>query len=256
MRSISIAILSALLCVACLKKSKEQESKPIEEPVVVEQVDSVIGKLDTMSEVQLGMRYVLPFYTEEQINSFHDSTFVVLKKIDTTFLYDMKYASTDNFLNEKVYDCDDCLLRYKTVKLLRKAHEEFKTHGYRIQFFDCYRPLDVQRKMWKLVSDERYVANPEKGSNHNRGTAVDITLVDSLGNKLAMGTGFDHFGREAHHAYTKLPDSVLRNRKLLKTIMEKHGFWSITSEWWHYNLNKSYKYKVSNFTTECETNSL
>ena len=95
------------------------------------------------------------------------------------------------------------------------------------------------------------MADPKKGSNHNRGTAVDITLVDSLGVELEMGTDFDYFGNKAHHAYTYLPKQTLENRKLLKSVMESHGFWSITSEWWHYNLNASYKYKVSDFKTEC-----
>lgn len=190
-------------------------------------------------------------YSNEQLQELSDSLFVNLKKIDTTFYYDMRYATTTNFLNEKVYDCADCLLRYKTIKQLIKANNAFKKLGYSIKFFDCYRPLSIQKKMWKIFPDKRYVANPEKGSNHNRGTAVDITLVDSLGNELAMGTDFDHFGKEAHHAYQQLPKDVLANRKLLKKVMENNGFWSITSEWWHYNLNQSYQYKVSDFKTTC-----
>jgi len=77
-------------------------------------------------------------------------------------------------------------------------------------------------------------------------------LVENLGNSLDMGTEFDFFGRKAHHAYQNLPDEVLENRKFLKSVMEANGFWSITSEWWHYNLEKSYQYKVSDFKTECE----
>lgn len=185
------------------------------------------------------------------IEELNDSTFVNLRDIDSTFIYDLKYATLDNFLKEKVYDCDDCLLRYATIKKLLKAHNEFKKLGYKIKFFDCYRPLSIQRKMWGIYPDKRYVADPKKGSNHNRGTAVDITLVDSLGGELEMGTDFDHFGNKAHHAYPHLPKQTLENRKLLKSVMESHGFWSITSEWWHYNLNGSYKYKVSDFKTEC-----
>lgn len=191
-------------------------------------------------------------YTDKVLEDLSDSEFVQLSRIDTTFYYDMKYATEDNFLKEKVYDCANCLLRYQTVKQLIKANNDFKKAGYRIKFFDCYRPLSIQKKMWKIFPDKRYVADPNKGSNHNRGTAVDITLVDSLGNELAMGTAFDHFGKEAHHAYQKLPEDVLSNRKFLKNIMEANGFWSITSEWWHYNLNQSYKYEVSDFKTECD----
>ena len=155
-------------------------------------------------------------------------------------------------MKEKVYDCDDCLVRFKTAKQLIKANDSFKKLGYKIKFFDCYRPLAIQKKMWKIYPDKRYVANPVKGSNHNRGSAVDITLVDSLGVELDMGTMFDFFGRKAHHGYQNLPQEVLDNRKLLKSVMEANEFWSITSEWWHYNLTKSYQYKVSDFKTECE----
>ncbi len=191
-------------------------------------------------------------YTNQEISNFKNDTFIVLKKLDTTFSYNMKYATKDNFLKENVYDCDDCLVRYETAKQLIKANTEFKKLGYHIQFFDCYRPLDIQKKMWKIFPDKRYVANPIKGSNHNRGTAVDITLVNSLEKPLAMGTKFDFFGRKAHHAYQNLPKEVLENRKLLKSVMIKNGFWAITSEWWHYNLNQSHRYPVSNFKTTCE----
>ncbi len=191
-------------------------------------------------------------YTKSEITNFKDDTFIILKKLDTTFLYDMKYATYDNFLKEKVYDCADCLVRYKTAKQLIKANTEFKKQGYRIQFFDCYRPLDIQKKMWKIFPDKRYVANPAKGSNHNRGTAVDITLVNNLGKKLPMGTKFDFFGRKAHHAYLNFSEEIITNRKLLKQTMIHNGFWAITSEWWHYNLNQSNVYNVSNKKTKCE----
>ena len=105
--------------------------------------------------------------------------------------------------------------------------------------------------MWEIYPDKRYVADPSKGSNHNRGAAVDITLVDSLQQKLNMGTDFDFFGRKAHHAFQDLPKDVLKNRMLLKETMEKNGFMSITSEWWHYNLKVTKRYEVSNFTVKC-----
>jgi len=194
----------------------------------------------------------LVYYSADERAHFHDSTFVALKKMDSTFYYNLKYATEDNFLKEKVYDCADCFVRYKTAKKLIIANDSLKKRGFRIKFFDCYRPLTIQKKMWEIYPDKRYVADPVKGSNHNRGSAIDITLVDSLGNELDMGTEFDFFGRKAHHAYQNLPEQVLENRKLLKSVMEANEFWSITSEWWHYNLVKSYQYKVSDFKTECE----
>ena len=181
-----------------------------------------------------------------------DEGFVRLKELDNSFIYDMRYATDDNFLHKKVYDCADCVIRKEVANALIQANNEFKKQGYVIVFYDCYRPLDVQKIMWEVYPDARYVANPATGSIHNRGGAVDITLANSKGVQLDMGTGFDHFGEEAHHAYTKLDSAVLSNRKLLKNGMESFGFSSIRTEWWHYNFGTAKKYPVSNFQVECE----
>lgn len=178
--------------------------------------------------------------------------FVKLAALDSTFQYDMRYATSNNFLKEKVYECDDCLIRKEVALSLINANNYFKSIGYQIKFFDCYRPLDVQKKMWEVLPNPTYVANPAYGSIHNRGGAVDITLVKLTGEELDMGTGFDHFGKEAHHAYEDLSAEVLANRKLLKDGMSKSGFTPIRSEWWHYNFGTAKKYDVSNFQVECD----
>jgi len=181
-----------------------------------------------------------------------DTTFVNLKEYSQDFVYDMKYATDDNFLKAKVYDCAECYLRLKTVKALVEANKSFVAQGYRIKLFDCYRPLDIQKRMWKIVSNPKYVADPAKGSIHNRGGAVDLTLVDADGKELDMGTAFDHFGIEASHGYQKLDNQILKNRKLLKETMQKHNFKIFESEWWHYNLNNASADKLSNFKWKCE----
>ena len=181
-----------------------------------------------------------------------DTTFVNLKDYSSEFVYDMKYATDSNFLKEKVYDCGECYLRLKTINSLIEANKKFIKKGYKIKLFDCYRPLDIQKKMWTIVSNPKYVANPEKGSIHNRGGAVDLTLVDSDGNELDMGTPFDHFGVEAAHSYENLSDVQKKNRKLLRKIMTKSNFQLFESEWWHYNLNDSKKEPLSNFKWKCD----
>ena len=181
-----------------------------------------------------------------------DSTaFVNLRNYSNDFVYDMKYATSDNFLKEKVYPCDECFLRVKTVRALLKANTSFLDKGFKIKLYDCYRPISIQKKMFQLVPDANYVANPKKGSIHNRGGAVDISLVDSNGNELDMGTKFDFFGKEASHNYTDFSAQILANRKFLKTIMLEHNFNSFDSEWWHYNLKESSKDEVSNLKWKC-----
>jgi len=181
-----------------------------------------------------------------------DTTFVNLKEYSSDFVYDMKYATEDNFLKAKVYDCAECYLRYKTVKALIKANEAFMKEGLRIKLYDCYRPLDIQKRMWAIVSNPEYVADPAKGSIHNRGGAVDITLVKKSGKELKMGTDFDFFGPEAGHNYEDLSQKVKDNRYLLKRVMLENGFNSFDSEWWHYNLKSGLKDKLSNEKWDCK----
>lgn len=182
----------------------------------------------------------------------NDTTFVNLKDYSKDFVYDIKYATSDNFLKAKVYDCAECFLRLKTVKAMLNANAEFMKKGYKIKIFDCYRPLDIQKKMWKIVPNPEYVANPSKGSIHNRGGAVDITLVDANGLALDMGTTFDFFGIEASHNYQNLSQEIKTNRELLKNIMIQNGFNSLDSEWWHYNLKSALNDKVSNAKWKCD----
>ena len=182
----------------------------------------------------------------------NDTTFVNLKNYSKDFMYDMKYATSDNFLKAKVYDCAECFLRLKTVEALIEANNSFMKMGYKIKLFDCYRPLDIQKKMWKIVPNPSYVADPSKGSIHNRGGAVDITLVDSNGNELNMGTSFDFFGIEASHNYLNLSQEIKQNRELLKKVMIENGFNSFDSEWWHYNLKSALNDKVSNAKWTCD----
>ncbi len=100
-----------------------------------------------------------------------------------------------------------------------------------------------------MIRDERYVANPVKGSGHNRGIAVDLTLVDKLtGAELPMGTGFDNFTDTAHHSFTDLPKDVLANRLMLKNVMERHGFRALETEWWHYYLPDAGRYELLDLT--------
>jgi D-alanyl-D-alanine dipeptidase len=182
----------------------------------------------------------------------NDTTFVNLKNYSNDFVYDMKYASSDNFLKAKVYDCAECFLRFKTVKALIAANDSFIKMGYKIQLFDCYRPLDIQKKMWKIVPNPSYVADPSKGSIHNRGGAVDITLVDAIGKELDMGTPFDFFGLEAAHNFPNLSQEIKDNRELLKTVMNENGFNIFDSEWWHYNLKSALNDKVANTKWKCD----
>ncbi|MGB3468922.1 MAG: M15 family metallopeptidase, partial [Cyclobacteriaceae bacterium] len=183
---------------------------------------------------------------QETIQEVHDSTLINVSKLPTGLYFDMRYAGSNNFLKEKVYPCDNCLLRYEVAMALKRVSDKLKKENLTLTIFDCFRPISVQYKMWDILPDSRYVANPhKKGSVHNRGAAVDLTLSKTDGSLLEMGTDFDFFGKQAHHNYTDLPIHVLENRKLLKSVMESEGFKSIATEWWHYVYGEKEDYQLS-----------
>ncbi|WP_108867435.1 M15 family metallopeptidase [Aquimarina aquimarini] len=181
-----------------------------------------------------------------------DGEFVNIEDISSDFVLDMRYATTSNFLKEKVYSCAKCYVRDVVAQALIQANADLIKKGYKIKFFDCYRPHSVQKKMWKIFPNPGYVANPKGGSVHNRGAAVDITLVKLDGESVDMGTDFDFFGKKAHHSYSAFSQEILDHRKLLKKTMEKHGFKTIRTEWWHYNFIGNKRFTVSDFTWKCD----
>lgn len=163
-------------------------------------------------------------------------------------IIDLRYATKDNFTGKKFYPKGGrTFVRLAVAKALEKVQAELAASGYRIKVWDAYRPYAVTQKMWELVGDERYVANPAKGSGHNRGLAIDLTLMKD-GKEVNMGTGFDNFTDTAHHAFQDLPEEVLKNRLILKTTMEKHGFRALQTEWWHYSFPNDRNYDVLNLS--------
>lgn len=156
---------------------------------------------------------------------------------------DMKYATADNFLGQKVYDSARCFLRPKTAERLQNAAQAAQAKGYQLKIFDCYRPLSIQKKMWALHPGSPYIADPAKGSKHNRGGAVDLTLSKD-GVEVDMGTPFDDFSEKSHPDYSGVSEGVQANRKLLAEIMQGAGFIPISVEWWHFDDSEWQGYEV------------
>ncbi len=170
--------------------------------------------------------------------------------MDSSILMDIRYATRFNFVEEIMYECGRCFLRKEVALAVGQIQEALRKEGLGLKMFDCYRPRPIQRKLWEKVPDPRYVADPEKGSMHNRGAAVDLTIVDLEGNELDMGTAFDYFGPKAYHNYSDHPQEVLDNRKKLKGLMEAHGFRPTSTEWWHYSYRLR-SYDLSDWIWEC-----
>ena len=169
---------------------------------------------------------------------------VDIMELDSTIVVELRYATEDNFLEDTLYSANICLLRNAVAERLVKVHQSLRQKGFGLKIWDGYRPLSVQKKMWKKLPDPRFVANPQRGSNHNRGAAVDVTLVDLKESELEMPTEFDDFSPKAKSDYPYANEQAKRNRKILQDAMRSQGFRTISSEWWHFNDKNCRKYSV------------
>jgi zinc D-Ala-D-Ala dipeptidase len=176
---------------------------------------------------------------------------VDLKKYNSEILVELKYATTDNFMKQQLYDSLNTVYLQKEVaeRLIQcQKHLDSIRPGYRLLVYDGVRPRQVQKFMWNALDSipqgrrGKFVSNPYFGSVHNFGAAVDLTIVDSLGNKLDMGANYDDFREIAfpqHEARFlasgQLSKYQINNRKLLRRVMRSQKFYNIPSEWWHFN---------------------
>ncbi|MDE2509940.1 MAG: M15 family metallopeptidase [Elusimicrobia bacterium] len=147
---------------------------------------------------------------------------------------DVRYATARNFMGRAVYPFPAAFLRRSTAEKLAKAAGILKGQGRRLVIYDAYRPLSVQKLMWAVKPDRRYVADPARGSIHNRGGAVDVGLADADGRPVAMPSDFDAFVPHAAHGAAGVPPAARAEAETLKAAMEKAGFTSLREEWWHY----------------------
>lgn len=181
-----------------------------------------------------------------------DSMFVDLSTLDTNFIIDIKYATTNNFTGKQIYTCPKALLRYGAAKDLVLAQNELLAKGFKFKIFDAYRPLSAQYVLWETMPNINYVAPPQKGSIHNRGAAIDVTLTDMTGKELNMGTSYDFFGIEAFSDNLNFSEDILQNRQLLHSTLQKYNFIPIRTEWWHLSHRTAMLYPIENILLPCD----
>ena len=182
----------------------------------------------------------------QQVNADSLQKMIEIKTLIPKVIYDLRYATNNNFTHTKLYkNGNSTFLRLSVTRALRGVQNELIEKGYGLKIFDAYRPYAVTKKMWDLIHDDRYVSDPSKGSGHNRGLAIDLTIIRLIdSSELDMGTGFDNFTDSAHHTFKNLDSTVLQNRSLLKQTMEKYGFKAFETEWWHYSWPNDRNYAV------------
>lgn len=170
---------------------------------------------------------------------------VDVKNIIPEIVFDIRYATANNFTGNPVYLSDGCFLHADALECLKKAHIYAKKLGYNFKLFDAFRPHEAQEILWEHTPDENFLANPARGSAHSRGVAVDLTLIDKAGKELDMGTEFDEFSPLSYHTeIAGISGEALRNRALLLGIMSASGFDFYKNEWWHYQLFNAKNYPL------------
>ncbi|MDB4921248.1 M15 family metallopeptidase [Mucilaginibacter sp.] len=173
-----------------------------------------------------------------EIKQHPDSRLVEIKKYIPEIVLDIRYATTNNFTHHRMYPQARAFARLPVVMALKDVETDLKAQGLGLKIYDAYRPYTITAKFYEITPDTNFVADPRKGSKHNRGCAIDLSLIDlKTGKELDMPTAFDSFSRKAAADYPDLPKQQIANRELLKSVMQAHGFKVIATEWWHYDFN-------------------
>jgi len=174
----------------------------------------------------------------EQVKLQPDTRLVEIKKCVPGIALDIRYATAHNFMHRQMYAQARAFARLHVVLALKQVEADLKKSGLGLKIYDAYRPYAVTVKFYEMARDTNFVADPRKGSKHNRGCAIDLTLIDlKTGRELDMPTGFDSFSKKAAANYAPLSKQEYANRELLKHAMQAHGFTVYRAEWWHYDFS-------------------
>lgn len=245
-------ILILLMCVMMFTACRKQEAVLPETMAAATEIteESVETMAETQTETEIPTEettvpseMTLP-PTEPEPEPM-DADFVRITDYIPTAREELFYATEENFTGHVIYNFQEAYLRYGTVKKLMAVSRDLEELGLYIKVWDGFRPVSAQFKLWEILPDPTYVANPNVGySSHSRGNTIDLTLVDGEGTELEMPTGFDDFSTKADRNYADCTEAAANNAKILESLMEKHGFQGYYGEWWHFS--DTVQYPVEN----------
>lgn len=188
-----------------------------------------------------------------EAGTFRPSELVELVRLDTAIRLDIRYATGDNFLSTPLYSQARAFLQRPAAEALVRAHSRLRQQGYGILVHDAYRPWYITKVFWDATppAQHDFVADPATGSRHNRGCAVDLTLVDlRTGKPVTMPSLYDEFSERAHPDYPGGTAEQRRLRGLLRAAMEAEGFTVYQHEWWHFDYKDWREYGLGNLRFE------
>lgn len=188
-----------------------------------------------------------------EAGDFRPADLVELTALDPSIRLDVRYATTDNFLGTRLYDEPRAFLQRPAAMALLRAHRAAKERGYGLLIHDAYRPWWVTKVFWEATPAElrEFVADPARGSRHNRGAAVDLTLYDlATGKAVAMPGLYDEMTERSYPDYAGGTAAQRERRDLLRALMEEEGFTVYETEWWHFDYRDWQRYRIQNLTFE------
>ncbi|WP_427159511.1 M15 family metallopeptidase [Aliinostoc sp. HNIBRCY26] len=221
LRFIILTITTLLLIVSC-RHSESINAQPVIQQSTPNNIVISASPTPTSNQQQ-----TIPVTDENQL--------VDIQTINQNIAIDIRYATKNNFLKKQLYPEARCVLRYGVAQKLAKVQADLEKNQLGLKVYDCYRPLSVQKLMWQTLPDNRYVANPAYGSRHNRGAAIDLTLVNRNRQEIEMPSAFDTFTPASHRDYSGGSTQSRKNRQLLEDAMKKQGFTGLSTEWWHFD---------------------
>jgi D-alanyl-D-alanine dipeptidase len=201
---------------------------------------------------EYGLRVVPDLATYERLAARNpDERLVEVTAADPTIRLDVRYATANNILHRPLYPVVRVMLRAPAARALVDIQRDLAREGLGLKVFDGYRPYRVTKQLWVPLKNPDYVADPAKGSRHNRGAAVDLTLVDlKSGEELPMPTGYDDMSPRAAQGFADLPANVIANRAKLREVMIRHGFDPLPSEWWHFDFRGWQRFELMDVPLE------
>ena len=211
----------------------------------------VFASMSVVAQNKYGLKATTLADYKQSLASTPGKELVNLEKFIPGIKLEIRYATTNNFTGEKIYNLARAYARKPVAEALKKAQAEFNKAGVGIKIFDAYRPYKATVKFYELYKDTTYVASPYRGSRHNRGCAIDMTIVDlKTGKELQMPTEFDSFKKEAWPTTPVKDPAIKKNRDLIISVMERNGFKVNASEWWHFDFVGWQKYEVMDIDYE------
>lgn len=214
---------------------------------------AMVFRITPVKSLDVLMRDALAASPPAQDPALRAPDLVDLATLTPDFKFDIRYATTENFLSTPVYSSSHAFLEKPAAEALARASDYLKTKGYGLLIFDAYRPWFITKLFWDATPADKhqFVANPAQGSRHNRGCAVDLTLYDlKTGQQVVMPSGFDEMTPRAYSNYPDAPEEQKKARDLLRDAMQQEGFIQLPAEWWHFDYRDWNKYPVQNIRFE------